>query len=142
MRLLLDTSTIIAALRSPEGASRQLVVWALERHFELLASVPLLVEYDAVATRPEHLQAAELRAAEVGALLDALAVVAEPVTVAFSWRPALPDANDEMVFEAAVNGRADAIVTFNVQDFAAAAARFGIEVLTPGQAAKRLRARA
>ncbi|HEY2106460.1 MAG TPA: hypothetical protein VGH29_11780, partial [Candidatus Binataceae bacterium] len=35
----------------------------------------------------------------------------------------------EMVLETAVNGRADALVTFNLRDFAPAASRFGIELL-------------
>jgi hypothetical protein len=41
-----------------------------------------------------------------------------------------------MVLEAAVNGRADAIVTFNHRDFAPAAEKFGIEVLSPGAAVR------
>jgi len=44
-----------------------------------------------------------------------------------------------MVLEAAVNGRADAIVTFNRRDFGTAPARFGIEILTPAGALRRLR---
>jgi predicted nucleic acid-binding protein len=36
-----------------------------------------------------------------------------------------------MVLEAAVNGRADALVTHNVADFAEAATRFGLRVATP-----------
>jgi predicted nucleic acid-binding protein len=50
--------------------------------------------------------------------------------------PQLQDANDEMVLEAAINGRADAIVTHNVRDFLPAAHHFGIEVLTPGRIIK------
>ena len=38
-----------------------------------------------------------------------------------------------MVLEAAVNGRADALVTHNVADFAAARARFKIPVLGPAE---------
>ena len=39
---------------------------------------------------------------------------------------------DEMVLEAAINGRADALVTHNVSDFAAAAVQFGLRVVRPG----------
>jgi predicted nucleic acid-binding protein len=46
---------------------------------------------------------------------------------------------DEFVLEAAINGRAAAIVTFNRRDFGAAPPRFGIEVLTPGEALRRIR---
>jgi predicted nucleic acid-binding protein len=41
------------------------------------------------------------------------------------------DAGDEMVLETAINGDADALVTFNVKDFALAAGRFGVPVLRP-----------
>ena len=44
-----------------------------------------------------------------------------------------------MVLEAAVNGRADALVTFNVRDFGVAPARFGIEVLLPQEAIVRVK---
>jgi hypothetical protein len=42
-----------------------------------------------------------------------------------------------MVIEAAVNGRADAIITHNFRDLASAAARFGIAVFSPQDALKR-----
>ena len=45
----------------------------------------------------------------------------------------------EMVLEAAVNGQASAIVTFNRRDFADAAGQFGIEILLPKQALETLR---
>jgi predicted nucleic acid-binding protein len=55
------------------------------------------------------------------------------------WRPQLRDPADELVLEAAVNGRADAVVTFNRRDFGDAPAAFGIEVLTPAEALNRVR---
>src|SRR5437762_6160779 len=44
-------------------------------------------------------------------------------------RPMLPDPNDEMVLETAINGRADAIVTFNDRDFRPVATRFRCSVV-------------
>ena len=38
-----------------------------------------------------------------------------------------------MILEAAVNGRADALVTHNLRHFAPAARRFGLRTLTPGR---------
>jgi predicted nucleic acid-binding protein len=57
----------------------------------------------------------------------------------FLWRPQLRDPNDEMVLEAAVNGRADLLVTFNVRDFGTVPSRFGIEVMIPRDALERIR---
>jgi PIN domain len=52
--------------------------------------------------------------------------------------PTPSDVDDDMVLEAAVNGRADAIVTFNLRDFIGPAEQFGIEVARPGDAVQRL----
>jgi putative PIN family toxin of toxin-antitoxin system len=143
MRLVLDTAAMVAAIRSDTGASRWLLRSALEQRqgLTLVLSVPLFVEYEAVMTRTEHLKAARLTVPEVTVLLDAVAAVAEPVRLAYLWRPILPDADDDMVLEAAVNGRADAIVTFNRRDFGAVVEQFGIAVLTPGEAMRRLEKR-
>jgi hypothetical protein len=84
---------MVAAIRGDSGASRRLLRAALEgRGLRLLVSVPLLIEYEAVMTRPEHLRAARLTTEDVGVLLDAVAAVAERVRLAFLWRPVLPDA--------------------------------------------------
>jgi putative PIN family toxin of toxin-antitoxin system len=135
VRFVLDTATMVAAIRSDAGASRRLLVAALERRFSLLVSVPLLIEYESVMTRNEHLAVSGMSADDVAALLDTVALVAERVHLAFLWRPTLRDADDDMVLEAAVNGGADAIVTLNRRDFIPAAERFGIQVLSPGAAA-------
>jgi putative PIN family toxin of toxin-antitoxin system len=136
---VLDTDVVVAAFRSSRGASRQLVLGALDRHFELLLSVPLLLEYEAVLTRPDHLAACRLSAGDVERVLDDLASVARPVRLAFRWRPLLRDANDDMVLETAVNGDADAIVTFNHRDFAAARREFDCAVILPRNALDRMR---
>lgn len=134
MRIVMDTAAFVAALRSDAGASRQLLVAALERRLSLVVSVPLMFEYEAVATRAEHLKQAGLVIGDVAAILDAVAAVAIPTRLAFLWRPLLRDADDDMVLETAVNGRVDAIVTFNIRDFAEAALKFDLQILSPGQA--------
>ncbi|MFT4183719.1 MAG: PIN domain-containing protein [Rhizobium sp.] len=97
-----------------------------------------MIEYEAVMTRPEHLKVSGLSAADVGTVLDAVTDMATPVHLAFLWRPVLKDADDDMVLETAVNGRADAIVTFNLKDFGKHPQRFSIDVISPGNALKGL----
>ncbi len=93
-----------------------------------------MLEYEAVLTRSDHLAAAGISLSDVGVLLDAVAAQAEAVALDFSWRPALPDPDDDMVLETATNGRADAIATFNTRDFASVGRSFGIRVCLPGEA--------
>ena len=104
----------------------------------MLATVPLFVEYEEVVHRPEHLLGAQVSPEEADKFLDVLAALIEPVETFFMWRPQLRDADDEMVLETAVNGRAQAIVTFNVRDFRQAAKAFGLELLTPRDALQRI----
>jgi len=80
---VLDTDVMVAAFRSGAGASRQLLLLALQHEFILLLSVPLLLEYESVLTRPEHLRSSGLTAAEVGQVLDDLTAVGKPVHLAF-----------------------------------------------------------
>jgi predicted nucleic acid-binding protein len=54
----------------------------------------------------------------------------------------LPDPDDNLVLETAVNGHAEAVITSNRQHFAPAAASFGIEILAPAEAVRRLEGRA
>ncbi len=132
MRLVLDTDVIVAGFRSDRGASRQLLLAALDRRITMLVSVPLMLEYEAVLTRPEHLSEMGLTAQEVGVVLDAVAAVIEPVPLRFLWRPKLKDPKDEMVLETTVNGQADCLVTFNARHLVKAAREFGLRVLPPG----------
>lgn len=131
---VIDTDVIVAMIRSREGASAELVRAALRGEAEIGLSVALAIEYEAVATRPEHLSAGGLAQDQALTVIDALISVAVPIGSHFRWRPQLRDADDEMVLEAAVNGGASAIVTFNRKDFADAAMRFGVEVILPRQA--------
>jgi len=124
---------MVAALRSGLGASRQLLLAALDRRFVMLASVALMLEYEAVLTRPEHLAAAGISADDASTVLDALAGVVEPVRFTFLWRPRLKDPADEMVLETAVTGAADCLVTFNLKHLGQAARRFGIRAVNPGE---------
>jgi putative PIN family toxin of toxin-antitoxin system len=136
---VLDTDVLVASLRSGLGASRQLLLGALNRRFELLLSVPLMIEYEAVLTRAEQLSACGLTSKEAERILDDLASIARPVRLAFRWRPRLHDPNDDMVLETAVNGNADAIVTFNRRDFEGIHTSFRCAVLLPGMALQQVR---
>ncbi len=105
----------------------------------LLVSVALALEYEAVCSRPEHRLAADLSEDEVKVYIDAIIALAEPVAMHFLWRPQLRDPCDEMVLETAINGEADALVTFNSKDFGEVPRHFGVDLLPPREAIMRMR---
>ena len=138
MRLVLDTNVVVAGLRSPSGASARLLELALDRRFKLVLSVALALEFESVCNDPRHRIASGLSEDEVNQVISALCAVAEPVSSHMLWRPLLRDPGDEMVLETAINGHADALATFNERDFGDVPNRFGIALLAPQQALKRI----
>jgi len=137
MRLVLDTDVVIAGMRSPTGASAAILQFVRKGRATLVLSVALALEYEAACFQAEHRLVSSMSEEEVDIFLAAVIAMAEPVATHFLWRPQLRDAGDEMVLEAAVNGRADALVSFNVRDFGSA--RFGIQLLQPRQAVMRVK---
>jgi len=135
----MDTSVVVAALRSRDGASNALLREVATGRLRPLATTALFLEYEAVLKRPEHRLVHGFTPAEVDAFLAAFASACEGVDLNFLWRPQLSDPNDEMVLEAAINGRATALVTHNIKDFKGVANRFSLRVLTPGDLLKELR---
>ena len=138
MKYALDTDVIVAGLRSRTGASRQLLILLGQRRYQAVASVAMMLEYEAVLSRTENLAAFNLTVEEIERFLDSLAILITPVVPFFLWRPQLRDPADEHVLEAAVNGGADGIVTVNHRHFQTPARRFGIFTPKPGGALKRL----
>lgn len=125
-------------MRSPTGASAALLLAALEKRIVLAANVALMVEYEATCSRPEHVAAAGISLTDLGVFLDGLADLVVPVETHYLWRPQLRDPGDEMVLEAAVNGQAQAIITFNSRDFGVAPDRFGVDVMLPRDALRKV----
>jgi putative PIN family toxin of toxin-antitoxin system len=139
LRVVIDTDVLLSAFISSAGASRQLVLDALDRKFDLLLSTPLLVEYESVLRRPPHLAKAKATDAEVMEILDALAGLCVPVVFDYQWRPTGAHADDELVVETAINGYADALATFNLRDMRDAGERFGFRVRRPGSLVRQIR---
>jgi putative PIN family toxin of toxin-antitoxin system len=139
MRIVLDTSVVVAGLRTRLGAGNAVLQLVVRRRVVLLATPPLFLEYEDVLKRPEHRLAHGLSVEAIDDFLAELAALIEPVEVHFQWRPQSRDPNDEMVLEAAINGYADAIVTYNVADFSGVADRFRVAVLRPGELLKKVK---
>lgn len=128
LRVVLDPSVLVAGWRSRAGASFEILRLIPYHLFELVVSVPLVVEYEAVLLRhcsrgqtPEH----------VADLVDYVCAQAHHQEIFYLWRPVSSDPGDDMVLELAVAAQAPIIVTHNVKDFASAG-QFGVTPTTPG----------
>jgi len=116
VRIVLDTSVLVAAARSRNGASFQLVSMLPTPRFDFALTIALYTEWQAVLTRPEHMPPGVTVAAALG-YLRYLASLAHLQDVHFLWRPFLRDPDDDMVLECAITSGSQYIVTHNVKDF-------------------------
>jgi putative PIN family toxin of toxin-antitoxin system len=130
-RVVIDTSVLVAALRSNRGAAAELIRLVISRKSSVLMDYKLIREYRDVALRSRHILASDKTAEETEAIITALEAVATPVMVHVQHRPMSRDADDNMVLDVAINGHANVLSTNNVKDFTPQDRRFGIRVLTP-----------
>ncbi len=139
MKFVLDTDVVVAAMRSSTGASAELLRLVRHGKVNMALTVPLVLEYETILTREEHLTAAGLDFDDALAIVDVLVDKAEWTRIDYRWRPQTRDPADEMVLEAAINATADAIVTFNQRDFGRAPGKFGIGCWLPREALEKVR---
>ncbi len=99
------------------------------RLYRSVVTVPLVVEYEKSLCDPRT--EVPFSAEDIGKYLNFVGSVSDRRKVHFLWRPFLRDPQDDMVLEAAVSGRCDYIVTFNLKDFRGIE-KFGIIAITPG----------
>ena len=127
-QIVIDTSVLIAALRSRRGAAHKLLTFLGSDKFEVNISVPLMLEYEDVARR--LIGEILLTEQDIDHILDYICRVANRRRVFFLWRPFLKDPQDDLVLELAVTAGCDFIVTYNERDFQDVE-QFGIQVVKP-----------
>ena len=127
-QIVMDTNVLISALRSRRGPSFKMLGLIGKGRFEISLSVPLVLEYEAVAKRSRWRDKPSW--SHVSNILDYLCAVANQQQIHFLWRPRARDPKDDMILEVAVARQCDAIVTYNKRDFAEAKS-FGLELFTP-----------
>jgi putative PIN family toxin of toxin-antitoxin system len=139
LRVILDTSVLVAAARSRNGASYLLVSMLPSREFEIALTVALYTEWQAVLTRPEHIPPGVTVDMTLG-FLRYLASLAHLQDVHFLWRPFLRDPDDDMVLECAVASGSQFIVTHNIKDFKRVD-ELKVQAITPAEFLKLLRSK-
>jgi putative PIN family toxin of toxin-antitoxin system len=141
MRLVLDTDVLVAGLRSRTGASRIVLQMVEAGVIQPLVSVATYLEYEAVLTREQQLVAMHVTQAYVEGFLDRFMEKAAEVSPYYNHGGMVIDPNDDKFVTAAINGNAEAIVTFNVRDYVPRDGRMGglgMTVCRPGDILRRL----
>lgn len=139
MRIVLDTTVLISALRSEKGAAAVVLGMALERRFVLLMDYRIACEYRDVALREQHVERSRFSFEEILQIIAELERIAEEVDIEVRHRPLSFDPGDDLTLDAAINGRCDVIVTSNLRHIAGPAELFGIEAMNAGAFLTRMR---
>lgn len=139
MKIVIDTSVLVAAARSRNGASFKLVSVLPIPTVEIALTVAVYTEWQAVLTRPENLPPGATQD-DALAFLRYLASIAHLQDVHFLWRPFSRDPDDDMIVECAVASGSEYIVTHNVKDFRRVS-ELNVQVITPAELLKLLRSK-
>lgn len=128
MYAVLDTSVLVAALRSNRGASFQILRAVRAGDIRIAVSVALVLEYESVILRPGLVPG--FTADEHRRIVDGLCQLADHQQVFFAWRPFLPDPDDDLVLELAVAASSKFVITHNISDFRGSES-MGVRAITP-----------
>ena len=133
--VVIDTNVAVSALRSRHGASNSIFLRLASGHFKTCVSTALMMEYADVLHRPGLISA--FSSAQIDEFIDSICAIAAEAVIYFRWRPFLTDPKDDLVFECALAGGADTIITHNVSDFEPCRA-FKVLPVTPAEFLKKL----
>lgn len=128
MYAVLDTSVLVAGLRSNRGASFQILRAVRAGDIRIAVSVALVLEYESVILRPGLVPG--FTADEHRRIVDGLCQLADHQQVFFAWRPFLPDPDDDLVLELAVAASAKFVITHDISDFRGSES-MGVRAITP-----------
>ena len=137
MRIVLDTSVLVAAARSRNGVSFKIVSMLPTPEIEIALTVAVYTEWQAVMSRPENLPPGATPD-DALAFLRYLASIAHLQDVHFLWRPFSRDPDDDMIVECAVASGCEYIVTHNVKDFRRVK-ELKVQAITPAELLNLLR---
>ncbi len=98
--IVLDTNILVAVLRSKRGASYQILRLIGTGAFRSNISVALALEYEEILKRRDLISA--LTEDDVDRLPDYIFQCSNLVPSVYSMRPTLPDPDDELVLDPAI----------------------------------------
>ncbi len=115
-RAVLDTNVLLRVFLSPLGTTAQLLSPARRQHYQLVTSQPLLAELATTMTYPQVQRLAPWSHADITAIIRALRRYAYVCKGLYDVDLVPTDLDDNKVVAAALEGRADYIVTDDRRD--------------------------
>jgi putative PIN family toxin of toxin-antitoxin system len=137
--VVVDTNVFVSALKSADGASRQIIRLCLAGDIRPIMGSKLFLEFCDVLGRSGLFDGSPATAAERELVFQAFLSVCRWVEVFFLWRPNLPDDSDNHVLELALAGGASALITYNISDFSGELKFPKLQVITPARFLEMLR---
>ena len=125
-RVVLDTNVLFEGLTRQKGTCGLIIDAWLAGLIRVYVSDALAFEYVDVLSR--KLSPAKWQQARVA--LRTLLAKADFIQIYYSWRPASPDPDDDLVIDCAMDANAW-LITATIKDFRAAQADLGLQVITP-----------
>ena len=139
MDVVQDTNVFVSALKSEEGASAVVLDRCLAQKDQAFLGAALYLEYEELIGRESLWEGVPVSRQEREILFDDFCAAACWQIIYFRWRPNLPDASDDHVWELAVACGAEHLVTHNTRDFRQAELRFSMpQVVTPAEHLKKI----
>jgi len=137
-KIVIDTNVLLSALFSNRGGSFKLLELLANKAengcFYNVVSVPLVLEFEEVLLRSKNMEKyPHFSHEDIKLIIADIVVISHRTKLHFLWRPFLKDSFDDKVLETAVNGKADAIITFNTKDFDGVKKHFNIDIFTPSE---------
>ncbi len=139
MNVVMDTNVLYQAIDNPNGASGFILNLIRTNSINLLISIPVFSEYEAVLKR--ETKSLNITNNDCGIILDFIAFIGIQTPIYYLWRPNLQDEKDNIFIELSINGNADYLITNNIKDYNKNNdLRFeGIQIEEPGNFVKKWR---
>jgi predicted nucleic acid-binding protein len=126
--IVIDTNVLFEGL-TKQGSAAGLIIDAwLTGLLEVCVSNALAYEYEDVLSR----KISKPRWQKLQPVLATLLSQSRFTIIYYSWRPASPDAGDDLVIDCAMNAGAT-VITSNLRDFQNAKESLGLQVMPPSQ---------
>jgi putative PIN family toxin of toxin-antitoxin system len=117
MVIVIDTSVLLQALKSKNGASHYILRLILEQKVTLALSLQVFKEYEDVLKRPEIIKIIGLKSSDIDKVLVFLSYISKPFTTYYLFRPNLKDEKDNIFVELSLVSNSNYLITNNVRDF-------------------------